>query len=31
MEVLRGYLKLETFVVLDTHGTLSGTGPEYCH
>ena len=30
MEVLRVYLKLETFAVLDTHRTLSGTGPEYC-
>lgn len=28
MEVLRVYLKLETSAVLNTHRTLSGTGPE---
>ena len=30
MEVLRVYLKLETIAVLNTHRTVSGTGPEYC-
>ena len=29
MEVLRDCLKLESFTVLGTHGTVSGTGPGY--